>query len=139
MTGILEQSSARRSRVAASGCVDRPAVAAQGAGIRGPGRDLQVEQGSVRDGKGLGREAAVHDRTCGEDAAARRGHRVDDLAGGFPRREDILDDGDRIARLDAEAAAESEDAVLSLREEKGRAEGARDLVADDEPAESWRD
>src|SRR5262249_56776370 len=121
------------------GVVAGRAGAAAGEGVGGPGGDRHVEQGAVRDGRALGGEPAFQVRTCGEDAAARRGHRVDDLAGGFPRREDILDDGDRIARLDAEAAAESEDAVLSLREEKGRAEGARDLVADDEPAESWRD
>ena len=79
----------------------------------------------MRDGEGTGRKATVHDRAGGEDAGARRGDRIDDLAGGFAGSEDVLDDQDLVAGFDVEAAAEGEGAVLTFGEEKWQLASAR--------------
>ncbi len=71
------------------------------------GQDGTESASSERDGtaKAPGRQAPVHDRPDGDDAPAGRLDRRGRLAGGLARREDVLDDDDRLPRLEREARA----------------------------------
>ena len=70
------------------------------------GQDGTESESRDRDGteNALGRQPPVHDRADGDDAAPGRLDRGGGLARGLAGREDVLDDDDRLARLEREAA-----------------------------------
>src|SRR5579884_165984 len=84
-------------------------------------------------------ERAAHDRADPGDGRAAGAHDVDDLAHRAAGRHDVLDDERAVVRLEREAAAEGRDAVLFLDEDAERAELARRLVAEHDPADRRAD
>ena len=71
--------------------------------------------------------------------AARRLDAPDDLARRAAGGDHVLDDQASLARGEGEAPAQAHHAVLALAEQRARAEGARDLVRDEDAADRGRE
>ena len=124
-----------------SGCrASRSGLPSCRAGSRPRARRAPRADKSDRDGtvKAPGGQPPVDDRSDGDDAAAGRLDRGRRLPRGLARREDVLDDDDRLARLERESAPQRESAVLALDEHRRHAERPRRLVADDDAPERRR-
>lgn len=55
------------------------------------------------------------------------------------RRDHILNDKDLVLRREAEAAAQCQPSLVSLRERRPHVQGAADLLTDHDPSERWRE
>src|SRR5262249_36973653 len=79
--------------------------------------------------------AAVDQRADADDVAAARAHALHDFARRAAGGDDVLDDEAALTRCQREPTPQAHHALLTLGEQRADAEGARDLVGDEDAAD----
>ena len=82
--------------------------------------------------------AAIDDRRRSHDLRTRSARDIDGFARRPARRHHVLDHEDALAGREREPAAQRQRAVLPFGEDGAHPQRASDLLADDNPAEGWR-
>src|SRR5206468_12626553 len=115
---------------AAAGLDRLAARTAERAVFRLPGGRLHRRQGRAPHGEARSAAAPVDERADTDYHAAERLDARHNLADRAARRHHVLDHETALAARDGEPATQPHDAVFPLGEEPAHAEGASDLVSD---------
>lgn len=126
-----------RAKKAGAGTRGRAAGAAKRTFVGLVARDIHIEQSACGDGQFHAAAAAVNQCSCSDDDAAFFLDDADGFAGRASRGPNVFDDKDTLRGLKFKAAAEGHVAgAVAFDEERAHTQGARHLVADQNPAES---